>query len=128
MGNPVINWQILAADPRRLQEFYGSLFGWTFAHDAAVGYWRVDTGSTEGIQGALWPVPPGQGHALVQLFVRVADVVAHVQHAQGLGARVVVPVTPLPEGEAMAVLVDPEGLPFAVIGPGEGARGQRRVG
>ena len=114
MGNPVVNWQILTAEAGRLQESYGSLFGWTFIHDAAVGYWRVDTSSAEGIQGALWPVPPGQGHALVQLFVRMADVGAHVKHAQCLGARVVVPVTPLSEGDAMAVLVDPEGLPFAV--------------
>ena len=117
MSHPVVNWQILTAQPQRLEQFYGSLFGWTFTHDAAVGYWRVHTGSDEGIQGALWPIPPGQGHALVQLFVRVADVAAQVGQAQALGARVVVPATRLPEGDAMAVLVDPEGIPFAVIGP-----------
>ena len=116
MSNPVTHWQILTSDPQKLEQFYGSLFGWTFTHDKQVGYWRVHTGSAEGIQGALWPFPPGQGHAMVQLFVRVDDVAAHVQKAQGLGAKVVVPVTRLPEGESMAGLVDPEGIPFAVTG------------
>ncbi len=118
MGHPVTSWQILTAQPQKLQDFYGPLFGWTFRHDVHVGYWQVDTGSAEGIPGALWPIAPGQGHALVQLFVRVPDPAAHVAQAQALGARVVVPLIVLPQGDALAVLTDPEGLPFAVIGPG----------
>jgi uncharacterized protein len=116
MGNPVVNWQILSSEPQRSMDFYGPLFGWAFIHDTAIGYWRVDTKSAEGISGAIWPIAPGQGHAMVQLFVRVENVTAHVERAQAAGARMVVPVTRLPEGDAMAVLVDPDGIPFAVIG------------
>jgi predicted enzyme related to lactoylglutathione lyase len=118
MAHPVVNWQILTAEPEKAEHFYARLFGWTFTHDAGLGCWHVDTGSVDGIPGILWPIPPGHGKPLVQLFVRVENVAHHVARALALGARPVVPLTRLPEGDSVAVLADPLGIPFAVIGPG----------
>ena len=52
---------------------------------------------------------------MVQLFIRVDDVKAHVKKAESLGARVVIPPQTLPEGDEMAVVVDPDGIPFAIF-------------
>lgn len=55
---------------------------------------RIDSRCREGIQGGIWPTPPG-AHNLVQLFIAVEDVSPIVSRA-------------------MAVLVDPQGIPFGV--------------
>jgi len=78
-----------------------------------MGYRQIDTGSKEGIQGGIWPAPP-QSSNFVQLFMKVDDVGALVQKAQELGAKVLIPPTVLPDGDEMAVLHDPQGMPFAV--------------
>jgi predicted enzyme related to lactoylglutathione lyase len=71
----------------------------------------VETGGTP---GGVWPAPPG-APAFLQLFVGVPDVGAAVAKAQALGAKVVIPVTTLPDGDVMAVLADPGGLTFGLM-------------
>ena len=48
-------------------------------------------------------------------FIRVADVKAHAKKAEQLGGKVVIPPQTLPEGDEMAVVVDPDGIPFAIF-------------
>ncbi len=83
MPNPVMHWQILTKQPKKL--------------------------------GGLWPIADQEGHSMVQLFIRVDDVKAHVKKAESLGARVVIPPQTLPAGDQMAVAVDPDGIPFAIF-------------
>jgi predicted enzyme related to lactoylglutathione lyase len=112
-----VQWQIVAKDPDAVARFYTALFGWKVRTDNALGYRVVDTGSARGINGGIWPAPP-EGHNLVQLFVEVADVDVCVAKASSLGATVVVPKTELPDGDALAIVVDPSGLPFGIYRPG----------
>jgi uncharacterized protein len=115
MPNPVMHWQILTKQPKKLEDFYSALFGWTISGDNRLGYKQVDTNSTDGIHGGLWPISDQEGHSMVQLFIRVDDVKAHVKKAESLGARIVIPPQTLPEGDEMAVAVDPDGIPFAIF-------------
>jgi uncharacterized protein len=115
MPNPVMQWQILTKQPKRLEEFYSKLFGWKVSNDNPLGYKRVDTDCEEGIQGGFWPIGEKEGHSMVQLFIRVADVRAHAKQAEQLGARIVIPPQTLPDGDEMAVAVDPDGIPFAMF-------------
>jgi len=114
MGNPVTQFQILSKQPDETAAFYSKLFGWKINADNAMGYRRIDTGSSDGIQGGIWPAPP-QAHNFVQLFVAVDDVKGAVAKAQGLGAKLLIPPTVLPEGDEMAVLHDPHGMSFALM-------------
>ena len=116
MGRPVTHWQILAQDVEKQAAFYGTLFDWAITADDAIGYRQVDTRSHRGIPGGFWPAG-AQGHAFVQLFIEVDDVAACVAQATALGASVVVPPTALPEGATLAVLRDPEGVPFGLTSP-----------
>jgi len=115
MPNPVMHWQILTKQPKKLEEFYSSLFGWKISGDNPLGYLQVDTACTEGIDGGFWPISENEGHSMVQIFVRVDDVKAHAKKAEALGARVVIPPQTLPGGDEMAVVVDPDGIPFAIF-------------
>ena len=113
MSNPVMQFQMISKAPEETARFYSSLFGWKVDADNPMGYRQIYTGSSEGIQGGIWPAPP-QATNFVQLFMSVEDVPASVEKALGLGARVLIPPTMLPEGDEMAVLHDPHGMSFAV--------------
>jgi predicted enzyme related to lactoylglutathione lyase len=116
VGSPVVQFQILSKNPDRTAEFYTSLFDWDVNADNPLGYRRLNTKSDRGISGGIWPSPP-DGHSFVQLFVEVDDLAAYVNRATRIGATVVIPPQQLPEGERMAVLVDPEGIPIAMVQP-----------
>jgi predicted enzyme related to lactoylglutathione lyase len=103
----------LSKTPEDTAQFYASLFGWTVNANNPLGYRQINTGSTEGIQGGIWPAPP-QSPNFVQLFVAVTDVMASVKKAEGLGAKLLIPPTVLPEGDEMAVMHDPQGMSFAL--------------
>lgn len=113
MSDPVVQWQMVARNPDELAAFYRELFGWTITTQNALGYRQVGTGEG-GLAGGIWPSPTG-GHSFVQLFVAVADLDRVVARASQLGAKTLVPPTTLPDGDAMAVLMDPCGVSFGVM-------------
>jgi predicted enzyme related to lactoylglutathione lyase len=119
VGNPVMQWQIVAKEPEAVTRFYSSLFGWKVTTNNALGYRMVDTDNARGINGGVWPSPP-EGHNLVQLFVEVDNVDAFVAKAQALGAAVIVPASELPDGDALAIVRDPAGLSFGLYRPRPG--------
>jgi uncharacterized protein len=110
---PVRQFQILAKQPERAAEFYQRVFGWTIHSDNALAYRTVDTG---GISGGIWPATP-DGHGLVQLFLEVPDVAAAVAATADEGGTIVIPPTMLPGGDQLAVVLDPEGIPFGLFRP-----------
>lgn len=111
MSAPIMQWQIVTTDPDRLGKFYGELFGWKVTTHNALGYREVASGD---IKGGFWPAPPG-APSFVQLFVGVPDVEASVEKATAMGAKVIVPVTTLPDGDVMAVVADPMGVTFGLM-------------
>ena len=112
-GNPVTQFQILSTAPDATARFYRDLFGWTVDAANPMGYRQLLTGSPDGIQGGIWPAPP-QAPSFVQLFITVEDVAAAVMKAEGLGAKLLIPPTVLPQGDCLAVLLDPQGMSFGV--------------
>ncbi|MGM9481453.1 VOC family protein [Roseateles sp. NT4] len=113
LAAPVTHWQILSTDPARTASFYGRVFGWQISADNAMGYREV-AAAPGGIRGGIWPLPPGAPGG-VQLFMTVPDVAACVAAAAAQGAQVIVPVTALPDGDVMAVLLDPLGQAFGLV-------------
>jgi predicted enzyme related to lactoylglutathione lyase len=113
VANPVVQFQILSKSPDETAKFYSSLFGWTADANNPMGYRKIDTGSKEGIQGGIWPAPP-QAPNFVQLFIGVENVKAHATKAEELGAKTLIPPTKLPEGDEMAVMLDPHGMSFGI--------------
>src|SRR5262245_27000489 len=115
MSNPVIRWQIVSPEPDKAANFYQKLFDWNLSKANAMGYRELKTGATPAspVDGGVWPSPPGQ-NPLVQLFIEVANVDGCIEKATRLGAKVIVPKSVLPDGDTMAVMLDPTGLAFGV--------------
>jgi predicted enzyme related to lactoylglutathione lyase len=118
MGQPVMQWQILAREPDKLAAFYTKLFDWKIHTNNALNYRTVDTGSKRGIGGGIWPAPP-EGHSMVSLYVEVEDVAKFVGKAQSIGGKVIIPPQKLPDGDEMAVILDPEGIPVGLFKSGK---------
>jgi uncharacterized protein len=114
MGAPVIQWQIVTRDPEATSRFLAEVFDWRVQANNALGYRVVDTCSETGINGGIWPAPPG-ATTFVQLFVEVDDVRAAVKRAVDHGAKLLVPPQTLPDGDEMAVLHGPDGLPLGIV-------------
>jgi predicted enzyme related to lactoylglutathione lyase len=110
MPNPVTHWQMLTHDPEASARFYGDLFDWTITDENALGYKTAQTG---GADGGFWPIPQDAPQA-VQLFIQVSDIDQYVAQAESLGATVIIPPQKLPEGDELAILLDPFGFPFGL--------------
>jgi predicted enzyme related to lactoylglutathione lyase len=106
MGNPVVRFEIGAADDQALARFYGALFGWGL-QAVADGYTLVDTGGGAGINGGIGRSQSGEPWAT--FYVEVEDPQACLERAGALGGRTAWPVTELP-GLTFAMLEDPDGL------------------
>jgi predicted enzyme related to lactoylglutathione lyase len=114
MANPVVRWQIVAGDVSAVTSFYSKLFGWSVDANNSLGYRELRSGEARGIDGGVWPAP-APGPAMVQLFVEVDDVQAHLDRAVSLGAKVLVPRTALPDGDVMALFIDVAGLSCGLV-------------
>ncbi len=112
MSHPVVRWQIVSPDAARTAEFYTSLFDWRMSQANPLGYRELSTG-TDGMDGGVWPAPQAD-RPFVLLFVAVADVDEQITMAEKLGAKVLVPASTLPDGDRMAVLLDPSGMSFGL--------------
>jgi predicted enzyme related to lactoylglutathione lyase len=113
MPNSVVRWQIISPEPDKAAGFYQKLFSWKLSQANAMGYRELKTESAAGVDGGVWPSPPGKP-GFVQLFVEVEDLDGCLARAAELGAQILVPKSALPDGDVMAVLLDPTGLSFGV--------------
>ena len=116
MNPAVVRWQIVTPQPEQSAGFYKQLFGWKVDQRNGFGYRELVSSSDRGINGGVWPSPP-EGHNLVQLFVEVDDVDAYIAKATALGATVIVPKSELPDGDTLAIVLDPAGLSFGLYRP-----------
>jgi uncharacterized protein len=117
-ANSVAWFEIGTADPDEAEQFYGSLFGWTFAADAMEGmdYRIVTTGLGHPLQGGLAATGGARPNYSI-ISVQVDDVPAAASEAERLGGTVVVPPETAPTGLAFAYLADPSGNQFGIFSP-----------
>ncbi len=116
MGSPVTQFQILAKNPDAAAAFYERVFGWKIDTGNALGYRTVQTGDARGAQGGIWPAPP-DAPAMVQLFVEVGNVQSVADEVKTAGGNVIMQPQVLPDGDEMALVLDPQGIPFGLFKP-----------
>ena len=98
----------------RAKAFYTGLFGWEFsAPPGFPDYWAFLTGDPEGDAGGglMARQAPGQG---IVNYIGVESVAETVAQAEKLGAKVLMPKSPVPGMGWFAQLLDPEGNCFAL--------------
>ena len=113
MPNPVIHWEIMARDRKKMQEFYSHLFGWTVNDSNPMNYGLVDT-AAGGINGGIMQTEPGQP-SIVTFYVDVEDPAATLARAETLGGKTLMPATPIPNVGTIGLFQDPEGHCIGII-------------
>jgi uncharacterized protein len=121
MGQPVVHFEVVGKDAKKLRDYYGELFGWEFdsveggpteyatvARDANVNSDGV------GIGGGVGEAPEGyDGH--VTFYVEVPDVAASLAKAEELGgSRMMGPAQPV-KGLEIGLFTDPQGHAVGVV-------------
>lgn len=108
MGRPT-HFEIPVDDPDRAEQFYSTVFGWSFnRYDGAPDYYSLaDTGKGDpGINGALYQRGTDTPVILTMSVDSIEDAVAEVE---GLGGRVVQAKTAIPTMGWYATCDDTEG-------------------
>jgi predicted enzyme related to lactoylglutathione lyase len=119
MANPVVHFEVGAADHQRLVAFYGALFGWGL-REVSEGYTLIDTQGGQGLNGGVGRSNSGEPWAT--FYVEVDDLQATLERAEALGGRTVLGVVEMP-GMAFAMFDDPDGLLVGLVRAG-GAQGE----
>jgi hypothetical protein len=121
--NAVAHFEIYADDPDRLGNFYTSLFDWKIQSMPGSDYRLIRTVDTDdkgmatqpgGINGGMMKRPPGyDGKAWVN-YVNVEHLDTSLARAQQLGAKIMRGKAAVPGMGWFAMLIDPQGNPFAL--------------
>lgn len=121
----IVWYENLSHDTKKTLDFYTGLIGWGVQAVPGTGgqtYHMFTKGETP-IGGTLQMPDEAKKMGVPShwlMYVGTADVDATVKQAQGLGARVHVPPTDIPQMGRFSVLQDPQGAFFALWKSGEG--------
>jgi hypothetical protein len=111
---PVVHFEVVGKDAKKLQDFYGKLFDWKIDANNPMNYGLVNAagqgnepgkGSIGGGVGAAQEGAPGY----VTFYVQVPDLAATLKKAESMGGKTVVPPTEIPNMVTFAMFADPEG-------------------
>ncbi|MDP9279606.1 MAG: VOC family protein [Gemmatimonadota bacterium] len=123
MGKPVVHFEIIGADPERLRDYYGELFGWEFDTSGDVAESISELGNYGFVQnpdGAGIPGGVGGGASYpsrVLFYVGVPDVEAALREAESLGGvRTMGPERAPDSPLVVGHFTDPEGHLVGVAG------------
>jgi predicted enzyme related to lactoylglutathione lyase len=109
MGQPVVHFEVVGKDGRRLQDYYAQLFGWEIDADNPLGYGTVAP-EGGGIGGGIAPGPRPDYAGHVTFYVEVPDVEAALADAERLGGvRVIGPAKVPGTDVELGQFTDPEG-------------------
>lgn len=117
---PVVHFEVIGKDAKKLQNFYGKLFDWQFQNMPEMNYGMVEThpnGDKPGkgsIDGGV-----GEGQAgvpnYVTFYVQVPDLQATLKKVESMGGKTVMPVTEIPNVVTFALFQDPEGNTVGIV-------------
>ncbi len=119
MGNPVVHFEVIGTDGKKLQKYFSELFDWEIDASNEMNYGSVareaNTNSDGiGIGGGVAGGPEGyEGH--VTFYVEVPDVEASLAKAESLGGKRVFGPESVMEGIELGQFLDPEGHVIGLI-------------
>lgn len=113
MPNPVVHFEILGKDSKKLQQFYAQLFDWHVDANNPMDYGMVDTHAEGGINGGISSTEDGANG--VTIYIEVDDLQSYLNKAERMGGKTVVPPTEIPNMVTFAQFRDPEGNVIGLV-------------
>ncbi|GAA1288975.1 hypothetical protein Psi02_18150 [Planotetraspora silvatica] len=107
MARPVVFFDIATSDAPSLFGFYADLFDWRIDADNPMGYGLVEA-AEDGVPGGIGTAAEGAAKG-VSIVVAVDDVQGHLDRAEALGGKTVVPPYEVPGTGTLAEFTDPQG-------------------
>jgi predicted enzyme related to lactoylglutathione lyase len=117
---PVVHFEVVGKDGKKLQNFYSKLFDWKINADNPMNYGLVEAagngteagkGSIGGGVGAGQEGMPGY----VTFYAQVPDLAATLKKAESMGGKTVMPPTEIPNMVTFALFTDPEGHMVGIV-------------
>lgn len=115
MGQPVVHFEIIGKDSKRLQEFYSKLFDWHIDASNPMNYGIVDTHGEGGIGGGIGE---SNEESRVTFYIQVDDPQGYMNRIEAMGGKTIVPVTEIPDMVTFAQFSDPEGNVVGLVKEG----------
>lgn len=120
MGNPVVHFEVVGKDAKKLQTFYSDMFGWEFDADNPMNYGVVNReGNTSpegvGIGGGVGPGPDDEYPGHVTFYVAVSDVGAALEKVESMGGSRLMGPEEVMEGLVIGLFNDPEGHMIGLV-------------
>ena len=112
MPNPVTWFEIGGKDGKQLQQFYADLFSWKVDANNPMQYGMVDTQTGKGTNGGIYHSDAGP---YLTIFVEVDDLQAYLDKAVKMGAKIIQPVTVVPDMVTWASFADLAGNVVGLI-------------
>ena len=114
MSHPVVWFEVMGKDGKKLREFYTDLFGWKIDASNPMSYGMVEASEGRGIPGGVGQVSakPWPG---VSFYVSTTDIDASLEKAGQLGGKTLLPRTELPGGTILGFFADPEGHAIGLV-------------
>ena len=106
MSSPVVHFEVVGKDPKKLHGFYSSIFGWKIDANNPMNYGLVEAGREGAIGGGIGQA---EGSAHATFYIEVPDPQATLDQVGRAGGKTVVPVTVIPNMVTFAMFTDPEG-------------------
>jgi hypothetical protein len=116
IGRPVVFFEIVGKDSKKLQDFYAQLFGWKIDANNPMSYGMVEPGvggPEEGVGGGIAQAADGQPR--VSVYVQVIDLNETLKQAESMGGKTVLPPMDVPGGPTIAQFSDPEGNVIGLV-------------
>jgi uncharacterized protein len=119
MGQPVVHFEVIGKDPKKLQSYYSELFGWEIDSNNPMNYGIVQregnlSAEGAGIGGGVGTGPEGyDGH--VTFYVQVPDVEAALAKAESLGGSRMMGPDKVMDTIEIGQFTDPEGHLVGVV-------------
>jgi hypothetical protein len=119
MGQPVVHFEVIGKDGKRLQSFFSELFGWELDASNPMGYGVVQregnvNADGAGIGGGIGGGPQGyDGH--VTFYVEVPDVEAALAEAERLGGTRIMGPDKVMDTIEIGQFADPEGHMIGLV-------------
>ena len=119
-GSPIW-YELMTTDPDASKAFYDEVIGWTVQDKPAgdMDYRMIDSGNNGEFVGGMFRLTEqmvaGGAKPTWLFYIGVNDVDASVEKIKAAGGGVMMPAWDVPDVGRMAMVTDPQGIPFYVM-------------
>ena len=117
----IVHFEIPVDNVEKLKKFYSEVFGWKIEKVEKMDYWTIETVPTDE-KGT--PLRPGVNGGMMKKenpdqkpvnYIAVESVDEYIEKIKALGGKITAPKQEVPDVGWIAIALDPEGNPFAIL-------------